>query len=159
MVWPALCLALGLTVFFAIFFFLPEGWLGWLIGLIVAAGCLVAGAVLASLRSPSQGLAFLLAPLALAPLTTSIAGRLRRRLDPPPSRDEFTLREDWLYPLIGRRGRTLTPLRPAGSVDFDGRRLDGLSEGGYIDAGTPVSGVRVRGRYLVVRVQSHPTGP
>jgi membrane-bound serine protease (ClpP class) len=151
MVGPVLLPTLGLTIIFAIFFFLPEGWTTWLIGLLAAFACFVAGALLALLRSPYLALLALLAPLTLAPLTSSIAGRLRRRLDPPPSRDEFTFRDDSLYPLIGRSGRALTPLRPAGSVDFDGRRLDGLSEGEYIAEGTTVSGLRVRGRYLIVR--------
>jgi membrane-bound ClpP family serine protease len=148
---PVLLPTLGLTIIFAIFFFLPEGWPTWLIGLLAAFACFVAGALLALMRSPYLALLSLLAPLTWAPLTSSIAGRLRRRLDPPPSRDEFTLRDDSLYPLIGRSGRALTPLRPAGSVDFDGRRLDGLSEGEYIAEGTTVWGLRVRGRYLIVR--------
>ena len=150
MIGPLICLILGLTVIFAIFFFLPEGWLGWLLGLFVASGWLVAGALLASTRSPPLGLLFSLAPFALAPLTSSVAGRLRRWLNPPSSRDEFTLRDEALHRLIGRRGRAMTPLRPAGSVEFDGRRLDGISEGVFIDGGTLVSAVRVRGRFLVV---------
>jgi len=159
MIGPVVCLALGLAVLFAIFVFLPEGWPGWLLGLVVAFGCLFAGALLASWRSPAQGLAFVLASLALAPLTSSLAGRLRRWLDPPPARDEFTLRDESLHRLIGRRGRAMTPLRPAGSVDFDGRRLDGISEGQYIDGGTLVSAVRVRGRFLVVRADPDSDDP
>jgi membrane-bound ClpP family serine protease len=156
MVWPLLCSTLGLAVLFLLFFFLPEGWPGWLVGLLVAFGCSVGAVLLAISRSPGTGLAFLLAQLALAPLTASVAGRLRRRFDPAPSRDEFTLRDESLHTLIGRRGRALTPLRPAGSVDFDGRRLDGLSEGAYIDEDTPVTGIRVRGRFLVVRAYPDP---
>src|SRR5687767_5042617 len=96
MVWPVLCSALALMVIFALFFFLPEGGLSWIIGLILAFGCLAAGALLALKQSFPLNLVLALTPLTLAPLISSMAGRLRLRLDPPPSRDEFTLREDSL---------------------------------------------------------------
>jgi membrane-bound serine protease (ClpP class) len=54
--------------------------------------------------------------------------------------------------LVGQLGRALTPLRPSGLVDFDGRRLDGLSEEGFIPSGSLVRAVRIRGGQLVVRV-------
>ena len=50
--------------------------------------------------------------------------------------------------LLGQYGRTLTPLRPSGLVDFDGRRLDGLSEEGLIPSGALIRAVRVRGQGL-----------
>jgi membrane-bound serine protease (ClpP class) len=53
--------------------------------------------------------------------------------------------------LLGQYGRTLTPLRPSGMVDFDGRRLDALSEEGLLPAGALVQAVRLRGREIVVR--------
>jgi membrane-bound serine protease (ClpP class) len=59
--------------------------------------------------------------------------------------------------LIGQFGRAVTPLRPSGLVDFDGRRLDGLSEEGLIPAGTLVRAVRVRGGELVVRTATDPS--
>jgi membrane-bound ClpP family serine protease len=56
--------------------------------------------------------------------------------------------------LIGQFGRALTPLRPSGLVDFDGRRLDGLSEEGLIPSGALVRAVQVRGGRIVVRKAS-----
>jgi membrane-bound serine protease (ClpP class) len=53
---------------------------------------------------------------------------------------------------IGQRGRALTPLRPGGSVEIGGRRLDALSEGEYIPAGAEVEVIDVRGAQLVVRM-------
>src|SRR5439155_4867201 len=53
--------------------------------------------------------------------------------------------------LIGQIGRALTPLRPSGMVDFDGRRLDGLSEEGLIPSGSLVRAVQVRSGQLVAR--------
>ena len=38
-----------------------------------------------------------------------------------------------LEALKGRHGKTLSSMRPSGSVDFDGRRVDALTEGMMID--------------------------
>ena len=40
--------------------------------------------------------------------------------------------------MLGRRGVALTVLHPAGVAQIDTQRVDVVSEGGYIDAGTPV---------------------
>jgi membrane-bound serine protease (ClpP class) len=53
--------------------------------------------------------------------------------------------------LLGQRGQALTPLRPAGTADIGGRRVDVCSDGGFIAAGTSVEVVRVRGARVEVR--------
>jgi membrane-bound serine protease (ClpP class) len=53
--------------------------------------------------------------------------------------------------LRGRYGRTLSALRPSGVTDFDGQRVDTLSEGGFIEAGKWVRCVDVRAGRVVVR--------
>jgi membrane-bound serine protease (ClpP class) len=60
----------------------------------------------------------------------------------PPPEDEH-----WR----GRTGTALSPLRPAGIADIDGARVDVVSDGAYIDAGTPVVVTRVDGNRIVVR--------
>ncbi len=52
---------------------------------------------------------------------------------------------------LGRTGRTLTPLRPAGIVEIDGERLDVVSTGDSVDAGSTVKIIRVDGNRIVVR--------
>jgi len=57
--------------------------------------------------------------------------------------------------LKGRHGKTVTPMRPSGVVEFDGRRVDALTEGLMIEAGAWVKCVDVRaGRVVVRRVES-----
>ena len=51
----------------------------------------------------------------------------------------------------GKRGRSLTPLRPSGTVMIDGERVDAVSEGGYIGLGREVVVIRVDGPRVVVR--------
>ena len=48
-------------------------------------------------------------------------------------------------------GRTLTPLRPCGHVEIDGRRIDALAEEGFVPEGSQVRVLRVRSGQLVVR--------
>lgn len=53
--------------------------------------------------------------------------------------------------LKGRIGRTLSALRPAGMVDFDGRRVDTITEGMMVEAGHMVRCIDVRAGKVVVR--------
>ena len=53
---------------------------------------------------------------------------------------------------IGRKGKTATMLRPAGIVVLDdGKRLDVVSDGGYIEKGQPVAVAGADGPRIVVR--------
>jgi membrane-bound serine protease (ClpP class) len=52
--------------------------------------------------------------------------------------------------LAGRVGLTLTPLRPSGAVDIEGRRVDVVTDGQFIDAGERVKVVSVEGTRVVV---------
>jgi membrane-bound serine protease (ClpP class) len=53
--------------------------------------------------------------------------------------------------LIGSAGVALTDLRPAGTAEFGGERLDVVTEGEYLPQGTPVQVVRSEGYRHVVR--------
>ncbi|MBA3889016.1 MAG: nodulation protein NfeD [Gemmatimonadaceae bacterium] len=52
---------------------------------------------------------------------------------------------------LGRDGRVISPLRPAGIVDMDGERVDVVSEGEMIETGATVVVSRVDGNRIVVR--------
>jgi membrane-bound serine protease (ClpP class) len=52
---------------------------------------------------------------------------------------------------LGRSGTALSPLRPAGIAEFDGARVDVVSDGGFIDAGSAIEVTRVEGNRIVVR--------
>lgn len=53
--------------------------------------------------------------------------------------------------LLGKRGKTVTPLRPSGTVYIDKERIDVVSEGNYIDSNVTVEVVQVEGSRIVVR--------
>ncbi|MDQ7794434.1 MAG: NfeD family protein [bacterium] len=53
--------------------------------------------------------------------------------------------------LLDQEGTAVTPFRPAGIAEVGGRRVDAVSEGGFIAAGTTVQVVGVEGARVVVR--------
>ncbi|HCX64094.1 MAG TPA: hypothetical protein DHN33_02645, partial [Eubacteriaceae bacterium] len=56
--------------------------------------------------------------------------------------------------LVGKKGVTITPLRPAGTGLFDGDRIDIVSQGNYIKNDTPVEIIQVSGSRIVVKERS-----
>lgn len=52
---------------------------------------------------------------------------------------------------LGKSGTAHTTLRPAGIGDFDGERVDVVSDGEFIDSGAPIAVIRVDGNRIVVR--------
>lgn len=55
-----------------------------------------------------------------------------------------------LSALLGRQGVTLTPLRPAGTMELEGRRVDVCSLGDYILKDVPVTIIKVEGSKIFV---------
>jgi len=158
--WPLLLLAFGLLLLIAEVFIPSGGLIGFL-----ALCCLGLSLWHAFQQSAGLGLKFLLADCFLLPMAMALAIHLwprtplaKRVFLARPSPEEFEVSHSGLRldPLVGQLGRALTPLRPSGMVDFDGRRLDGLSEGELIPSGALIRAVRVRGGQLVVRMAPDP---
>lgn len=53
--------------------------------------------------------------------------------------------------MLGRKGRAMSPLHPAGIAEIGHHRVDVVSEGDPIDAGRPIVVIRVDGNRIVVR--------
>lgn len=157
LLWPLLLLAIGL-ILLVTEAFIPSG---GLIGLL-ALGCLGVSLYQAFTvpEAPYLGWKFLAAELILIPAAMVLAIQLwpktplaKRIFLVPPTPEEFedSAPRHRLDHLLGEFGRALTPLRPSGLVDFDGRRLDALAEEGLIPTGALVRAVRVQSGVLVVR--------
>lgn len=58
--------------------------------------------------------------------------------------------------LVGKRGRALTLLRPAGAAEIEGRRVDVVTEGEFVSAGTDVLVIKVEGLRVVVEAADRP---
>lgn len=153
--WPIGCLAAGLILLIAEVFVPSGGLIGFL-----AVGLLIISLWQAFAISSMTGGIFLLALIGLLPATLALAVHLWPRTPMgkwiflrPPEPDDVAPESTGprLDHLIGQFGRTLTPLRPSGMVDFEGRRLDGLAESGLIASGTLVRAVQLRNGQLIVR--------
>jgi len=53
--------------------------------------------------------------------------------------------------LLGQTGAALTALRPAGTAVFNGKRVDVVTEGGFVEKGQAVTVVAIEGLRVVVR--------
>jgi membrane-bound serine protease (ClpP class) len=62
-----------------------------------------------------------------------------------------------LEALRGKTGRAVSPLRPSGVAEFDGRRIDVITEGLMVEVGQWVKCVDVRANKVVVRPAEKPT--
>lgn len=133
--------------------FVPGGVLG-----VLGAGALM-GAVAAGFVAfgPQRGV--LAALLILVFLGVSIVlwmqliprSRIGRKLtlaeDVGAYRSSTTVWKDWL----GKEGEAISPLGPSGVIKIDGRRLDAVAEGRWIEAGARIRVVHVTGNHLTVR--------
>jgi membrane-bound ClpP family serine protease len=150
-----LLLAIGL-ILMAAELFLPTG------GILFAIGIsgLIAGLAMVFLYDKTQGLITLIALFVLlgvgGPMVLQIWSRsaLGKQLLLPGQDDDATVANMPVHleleQLRGRYGRTVSPLRPAGITDFDGRRIDTLSEGPLIEAGKWVRCIDVSAGKVVV---------
>ncbi|MDX2038673.1 MAG: NfeD family protein [Isosphaeraceae bacterium] len=152
---PLLLLIGGLILLIAEAFVPSGGMIG-----LLALGLLAVSLYVAFRQSNDLGIRFLVAELLLIPVALIVALQIwprtpfaRRIVLSPPTAEEVTVTHARarLDHLLGEFGRALTPLRPSGLVDFDGRRLDALSEDGLIDAGSLIRAVRIQSGQLIVR--------
>jgi len=144
--------------------FLPSG------GVLGAGGVLAiaAGLVIAFRISPAVGAAATAIEGVVVPLVVVMGlkhfrrSAIGRRVAPPnPVLTEADASVDLseLRPLIGRVGRSLSPLRPVGVCEFGGRRLQCVAEGGLIEANSAVTAVSIVNGSLTVRAGDSTESP
>jgi membrane-bound serine protease (ClpP class) len=121
--------------------------------------CIIAGVALAFIHDAAYGMVTLIAVFIVVPALSTLMLYLWPRTPMGRrlilrDRDEATAQLPVnleLEGLRGRYGRALSDLRPAGTVDFDGKRVDTISEGLMVPAGSWVKCVDVRAGTVVVR--------
>jgi len=162
MIWALLLLLLGLVLLIAEVFIPSGGMLS-----ILAILALVAGVVMVFYLPESEGggvtsgLITVAVLLLLTPITIGIGFHLwpktklgkRMILTAPeeePTAAPFANQTDYSH-LQGQIGKTVTPLRPSGIILLQGRRIDGKTEGMFVEAGQWVRVVDARVGQVVVR--------
>lgn len=61
----------------------------------------------------------------------------------------FSSSADYSY-ILGKVGKTVTPLRPSGTVEIEGKKYDTISESGFLDSNEMVEVSKVEGYRIVV---------
>ena len=86
-------------------------------------------------------------------LHSATKGRLSRTLilNESMKRESGYIGTEDLEFFLGREGSTVSILRPSGGADFDGVKLDVVSQGEFIPKGTKVKVIKVEGRRIVVK--------
>ena len=120
--------------------------------------CLIAGIFFVADSIEEGILITVVVIVVLGILMTIIMGLLAKRklkspiiLDTDVKAEDAYLNSADLEYLVHRQGITVTNLRPAGKGNFDGIDLDIISDGGYIERGTPVVIDRVSEKRLIVK--------
>jgi len=57
---------------------------------------------------------------------------------------------------LGKEGIALTQLRPTGTADFSGQRLDVVTEGAFVTSGSSIKVIAVEGTRGIVRQHQCP---
>ena len=85
-------------------------------------------------------------------------GRLPRKLILNQGEEDYRSSED-LSALAGAVGKALTVLRPAGLAEINGRRLDVVTRGEFLEKDSPVEVLETAGGRIVVRACREPAEP
>ena len=85
-------------------------------------------------------------------------GKLPKSLILDQAEEDYRSSED-LSALLGTTGKTLTVLRPAGMAELDGRKVDVVTRGEFLDKDSFVEVVEAAGGRIVVRACQDPAQP
>jgi membrane-bound ClpP family serine protease len=132
----------------------------------LSIGAMVVGIAITFAHDTSTGVVTLIGVFVVVPAVMAFVFRYaprtafgRRLFLSGPQEDETVANMPGnleLEQLRGRYGRTTSALRPAGVVDFDGRRVDVLSEGALIEPGQWVRCIDVKAGKVIVREVDRP---
>jgi|YNPBryunderm2012_1023409.scaffolds.fasta_scaffold13988_2 membrane-bound ClpP family serine protease len=142
-------------------FFMPTG--GILI-VVALAGFAIAVGLVFMYGTFAEGIAAILALCIGLPVLGAMLFYGWQRMSLKPGLDSetrvATVADDpaiaSLDKLRGRYGRTVSPMRPAGIVEIDGRRVDAMSEGLMIEENVWVRCIDIRGGTVIVRQVESP---
>jgi membrane-bound ClpP family serine protease len=125
----------------------------------IFGGILLIGGIVLTAKTLIDGLIMFIVILALLGFMLAIAiqsaskGRLSKILvlhSEQKKETGYIGTEDLNY-FLDAEGQALTILRPAGTADFKGVKLDVVTEGHFISKGEKVKVIKVQGRRIVVR--------
>ncbi len=157
MTYAIILLLVGVALIIMEMFIPSAGILG-----ILATGAIIGSLVLAFQEGEGVGLIFLGATVIAVPILLVLGLKvfprtpIGRRIILPPANEPASVRgqagvsmEDYRT-LVGKSGRSVTPLRPSGIAEIEGERYSVVSEGELIKDGIEVVVVEIQGNSIVV---------
>ena len=137
--------------------FIPSGGLISICSLL----CLAGGLAIFFNYSTAMGIAGVIVAIVMIPTVVIIAYKRFPKskfgkavtLEPPkrPKGDAIPDAEQ-LEHLLDKSGTVITALRPVGTCDIDGHKVQCVAEGGFVDKGSNVKVINVQGTRVTVRV-------
>lgn len=156
MIWWAILLFIGGMVLILSEFFLPGGVAGSL-GLLLLLGSGAIGvyyypdyAFFIILGEAVGAIACIITGLLL--LAKTRAGK-NLRLDAEQRVEDGYSNMASEMSLIGAEGVAMTMLRPSGTIELNGRRIDAVANGTFVEPGQPVRVIEVHGNRVVVELR------
>jgi len=128
---------------------------------VFALACLIGGVAIFFEHSRTAGWLGIIIAAVMVPFVVVAAYRIFPRtkfgrsvtLEPPKRKVGDAIPDsDQLRQMLGKEGVVLTPLRPVGTCDFDGRRLECVAESGFVEKDKRIRVIDVEGTQLTVRV-------
>lgn len=106
--------------------------------------------------SVGTGMIFVVADLIMVPVAVLVGIKLLSRSKVTlrtalSSKDGVVAQDEHLAELKGKHGTVVSALRPAGRAKIDGRKVDVVSTGDFVDVGAEVVVSEVNGNRVVVR--------
>ncbi len=148
---PFILLAIGLLLLFLEFFF-PGGILA-----VIAGGSILASIVLFALETQS----FLWTSLYILGVVIFVAVLIKltmRRILKGKFKGIFQNDDQSGYvasfydkEMIGKRGETLSDLKPSGHILVEGKRYQAVLKSGYLEKGSPIEVIGGEGAHLIVK--------
>lgn len=157
---PIILLIAGIFIIILEIFLPSGGILGAIAGI-----CIVAAVGLAFMESTTNGILFLAVSMVLVPImivvgfkvfpNTPVGKRIILSPAVESSEDRGTagVIDDDYTRLIGKTGKTVTPLRPSGIAEIEDERLSVVSEGVMIDKDIDIVVIGIQGNSIVVEKQ------
>ena len=158
MLWvPTILIALGILLIFVEMLILPGFGAAGIPGIIllfVGIGMIWAKAgVITALIYASVALIFVIpiAIVGLSVLRDTPFGKNFILTASEKSEEGFHAAPQELTAVVGKSGKTLSPLRPAGVALINGQRVDIVTQGEYVEPETEIEVIHVEGSRVVVR--------
>lgn len=163
--WEIVLFGIGVILIFAEIFIIPGFGISGISGIILVVGSLIAALIgnvgfdFPDLRATGSALSTMAVTMVLFVVLMFSLGRYLPRserfsqliLQPELSSTAGYIAAASEENLLGVEGMAITDLRPAGMAHLDGKRVDVITQGEYIEQGTAIHVTKVRGSRVEVR--------